>query len=165
MRKTDITEVLAAKIGRKDAQIAMDTVIETISEGIVNEGRVQINGLGVFRARQVPRRRARNPRTGEMVWAKKTGAVSFRPSDTLKSHVSLGRIPKKRAAKKAAAAPATKKAATAKTSASTPPAKKAATTKAAAKKTTAKKTVAKKAATKKTTAKKTTAKKAAAKKK
>lgn len=176
MNRSEITKKVGQEVGNPAlAKEAIDAFVNEASRALATGERVHISGLGSFTSRKVPRRRTRNPRTGEKVWAKTTGRVKFSPASTLvDSIVKKQRLPKQTKDSattnaSTAAAPA-KKSAAKKAPAPAAPAKKAA----AAKKTTAKSQTgrasgtpgtAKKAPARKTPAKKTTAKKAAAKKK
>ena len=182
MNKTQLIDALSTRYegNRKQAQHALESVLDTITREVARGEKVAITGFGSFEKRVREARWVRNPRTGERVKAKKTAVPKFTAGADLKAVVSgakkLPKLPKpaeraissargssagQKAADvaKKATAPAKKAAAVA-----TQPAKKAA---AAAKKattssssTTAKKAPAKKAST---TAKKTstTAKKSA----
>ena len=168
MNKSELVEALSTRFGdsRKDAQQALESVIDVITRAVASGERVAITGFGVFEKIDRPARMVRNPRTGERKRAKKTSVPKFRAGAELKAVVSgakkLPRIlaPKKAAASKAPARGTTTKA-SAKKTATRAPAKRAATKKTTAKKTAAKKTTAKRATAKKTTAKRTPAKRTA----
>jgi DNA-binding protein HU-beta len=189
VNKSQLIDALAARFegNRKQAQHALESVLDTITREVAKGEKVAITGFGSFEKRIREARWVRNPQTGARIKAKKTAVPKFSPGADLKNVVSgAKKLPKltlaaagsgaqkaTAAAKKAAtpakkSAPAKKAAPAKKTAAKkAAPAKKAATKKAApAKKTAAKKTApAKKAATKKAApAKKTAAKKAPAKK-
>jgi DNA-binding protein HU-beta len=159
VNKSQLIDALAARYegNRKQAQHALESVLDTITREVARGEKVAITGFGSFEKRVREARWVRNPQTGARIKAKKTAVPKFTAGAELKNVVSgAKKLPKLTLAASTAAA---KKA--------TAPAKKAATKKAApAKKTAAKKTAAKKAApAKKTAAKKTsTAKKAPAKK-
>ena len=187
MNKSQLIDALAARYegNRKQAQHALDSVLDTITREVAKGEKVAITGFGSFEKRVREARWVRNPQTGARIKAKKTAVPKFTAGADLKNVVSgAKKLPKltlaagtaaarktTAAAKKASpakkAAPAkkapAKKAPAAKKAA---PAKKAAAKKAPAKKAPAKKApaAAKKAPATKTTAKKAPAKKAAAKK-
>ena len=165
VNKSQLIDALAARYegNRKQAQHALESVLDTITREVAKGEKVAITGFGSFEKRVREARWVRNPQTGARIKAKKTAVPKFSAGADLKNVVSgAKKLPKLTLAAPAAAAKkataTAKKAGPAKKAA---PAKKATATKAApAKKTTAKKTTAKKA----TPAKKTTAKKATAKK-
>ena len=172
MNKSQLVEALSTRYegNKKDAQHALESVIDVITRAVTSGEKVAITGFGAFEKIDRPARMVRNPRTGERKRAKKTSVPKFRAGAELKAVVSgAKKLPRLAAAKKAAGGTRTTtatKAPASKASASKAPAKKAATrtpAKRAASKVTAKKTTAKKTAAKKTTAKKTTAKRTPAK--
>ncbi|REF35238.1 HU family DNA-binding protein [Thermasporomyces composti] len=159
MNKSQLVEVLATRFdgNKKEAQHALESVIDVITRAVAAGEKVAITGFGAFEKIDRPARMVRNPRTGERKRAKKTSVPKFRPGAELKAVVSgAKKLPKLTTAK----ATATKATAGAKKAATGTAAKRA--TKKAAKET-AKKTTAKKTTAKKATAKKATAKKAATK--
>jgi DNA-binding protein HU-beta len=167
VNKSQLVETLATRFegNKKDAQHALESVIDVITRAVASGEDVSITGFGKFEKIDRPSRMVRNPRTGERKRARKTSVPKFRAGAELKAVVSgskkLPRLAaaKKTAAKKTAAkAPTTKRAtkAPAKKTATRSPAKRAAT------KVTAKKTATKRTAAKKTTAKKATSKRAPA---
>lgn len=178
MNKSQFIDALAARYegNRKQAQHALESVLDTITREVAKGEKVAITGFGSFEKRVREARWVRNPQTGARIKAKKTAVPKFSAGADLKNVVSgAKKLPKltlavgtstaKRATaptKKAAAA-ATKRSAPAKsTTAKKTTAKKTTAKKAApAKRTAAKSTAAKKTAAKKTTAKKTTTKRAA----
>nr|WP_202889780.1 HU family DNA-binding protein [Actinopolymorpha rutila] len=165
VNKSQLVEVLASRFddNKKDAQHALESVIDTITRAVASGEKVAITGFGAFEKIDRPARMVRNPRTGERKRAKKTSVPKFRAGAELKAVVSgAKKLPKLAAAKKTTTTgrAATKTAAT-KTAATKTAASKVAATKAPAKKAAAKKTTTTgRAATKATTAKKTAAKKA-----
>jgi DNA-binding protein HU-beta len=169
VNKSQLVEALSARFGdsRKDAQVALESVIDVITRAVASGERVAITGFGVFEKIDRPARMVRNPRTGERKRAKKTSVPKFRAGAELKAVVSgakkLPRIlaPKKAAASKAPARGTSARATTKKAAATRAPAKRTATKKTAAKKTTAKKATARKTTAKKSTAKRTPAKRTA----
>jgi DNA-binding protein HU-beta len=192
VNKSQLIDALAARYegNRKQAQHALDSVLDTITREVAKGEKVAITGFGSFEKRVREARWVRNPQTGARIKAKKTAVPKFTAGADLKNVVSGAKklpkltlaagsaaakkttaaakkaTPAKKAAPAKKATPAAKKAAPAKkTTAKKAPAKKAPVKKAPAKKTVAaKKAPAKKTVAKKAPAKRTTAKKAPAKK-
>jgi DNA-binding protein HU-beta len=179
VNKSQLIDALAARYegNRKQAQHALESVLDTITREVAKGEKVAITGFGSFEKRVREARWVRNPQTGARIKAKKTAVPKFSAGADLKNVVSgAKKLPKltlaapAAAAKKATttakkAAPAKKTTAKKAAPAKAAPAKKTAAKKAPAKKTTAKKaTPAKAAPAKKTVAKKAPAKKAPAKK-
>lgn len=183
MNKAELIEVLTDKLqtDRRQANEAVEHLIDAIVRAVQRGESVTITGFGVFERRRRAARVARNPRTGETVRVKPTSVPAFRPGAQFKAIVSgaqklpaegpavkrgaVGGAVRKAAVRKAVV----KKVAAKKVAAKKAPAKKAVVVrKAAVKKAPAKKVVVKKAAVKKVVkkapAKKVVAKKAPAKK-
>ena len=173
MNKAELIETLSNRFdgNRRQAQHALDTVIDVIKREVATGERVVITGFGVFEKVDRPARLARNPQTGATVKVKKTSVPKFKAGAEFKAVVSgAKKLPKAAASTARTAASRAAKAAPTRATAKRAPAKKAAPAKkttvkkTTARKTTAKKAPAKKAPAKKTTTRKTTAKKATARK-
>jgi DNA-binding protein HU-beta len=167
VNKAELVQELASRFegNKRQAQDALETVVDTITRAVAKGERVVITGFGAFEKVDRPARFARNPRTGEKVRVKKTAVPKFRPGADFRGYVSGSKkLPKLTAsktsatAKTAAKAPATKapatKAPATKAPATKAPATKAPATKAPATKAAPAKTVATKAGTAQTAAKK-----------
>jgi len=170
VNKSQLIDALSARFegNRKQAQHALESVLDTITREVARGEKVAITGFGSFEKRVREARWVRNPQTGERIKAKKTAVPKFTAGADLKNVVSGAKsLPKltlaasTSTAKKATAS--AKKAAAKKTTAKKSTAKKTAK-KATAKKATKKAAPARKTTTKRTTAAKKTAKKSPAKK-
>jgi DNA-binding protein HU-beta len=167
VNKSELIDVLAEKIGtsKKDAQIAVDALLDTITRAVVAGEKVAITGFGIFEKVERGARTARNPRTGATVKVKKTNIPKFRPGAELKALVSgAKKVAKAAPAKAAPAKAAPAKAAVKKAAPAKAAVKKAAPAKAAVKKAAPAKAAVKKAAPAKAAVKKAAPAKAAAKK-
>jgi DNA-binding protein HU-beta len=180
VNKSQLIDALAARYegNRKQAQHALDSVLDTITREVAKGEKVAITGFGAFEKRVREARWVRNPQTGARIKAKKTAVPKFTAGADLKNVVSgAKKLPKltlttgtgtgSGAGGRTTTAAKTTSGArkTASATKASPAAKKSTAKKSTAKKSTAK-TTAKKTTAKKSTAKKTTAKKtpAAAKK-
>jgi DNA-binding protein HU-beta len=179
VNKTELIDALAARYegNRKQAQHALESVLDTITREVAKGEKVAITGFGSFEKAVRNARWVRNPQTGERIKSKKKSVPKFSAGKELKDVISGAKklpkltaatMPKPPASVRAAAAAvtgtATKKAAPAKKTATkaAAPAKKAPAKKAApATKAAAKKAPAKTAAKKSAPAKKTATKAAA----
>lgn len=93
MKKTDLIEALAARedldISKAKAKELLTAVLEEITNGLIEDGEVQITGFGTFRKRHVAAREGRNPRQPEetiMIPAREQ--VSFSAGTNLKKDVN-----------------------------------------------------------------------------
>jgi DNA-binding protein HU-beta len=176
VNKSQLIDALSARYegNRKQAQHALESVLDTITREVAKGEKVAITGFGSFEKRVREARWVRNPQTGARIKAKKTAVPKFTAGADLKNVISgAKKLPKLTLAAPAAAAKkattsrttAAKKTTAKKSAAAKKTAKKAPAKTTAAKKTTARKAApAKKTAATRTTAAKKTAKKAPAKK-
>ncbi len=81
MNKNEFTRALANKIGvtLKDAGIAVDGIIATITDELKAGGKVQISGFGSFEVKSKAAREGINPKTGAKIKiaASKTPVFKF----------------------------------------------------------------------------------------
>ncbi|MBM7786642.1 HU family DNA-binding protein [Tenggerimyces flavus] len=153
MNKSQLIDTLAGRFdgNKRDAQHALESVLDTITRAVAAGEKVSITGFGAFEKLDRPARMVRNPASGQRVRAKKTSVPKFRAGANLKAVVAgQKKLPKLTVAKAAATKAAPVKAAATKAA----PAKAAATKAAKA----PAKSPAKRAAVKATTAKKTATK-------
>lgn len=90
MNKVELTKSVATKIGstQKDAAVYVDAVIESIKDGMIEDGKVQIVGFGTFEVKDRPERDARNPQTGETITVKACKTPKFKAGKALKEAVN-----------------------------------------------------------------------------
>ena len=69
MNKTQLIDVVATKtyLKKKDAEAAVNAVVEAISEALKAGDKVQLIGFGTFEVKESAARQGRNPRTGETI--------------------------------------------------------------------------------------------------
>ncbi|EJR57474.1 hypothetical protein IIO_05001 [Bacillus cereus VD115] len=89
MNKTELTKVVAekAELTQKDAAVAIQAVVETITNALANEEKVQILGFGTFEVRERSARTGRNPQTGEEMQIAASKAPAFKVGKELKEAV------------------------------------------------------------------------------
>ena len=89
MNKQDIAGKVQEKLGstRADAERAVETVIDCITDSLRKGDEVSIAGLGIFVAKARPARTGRNPRTGDTIKIAATRTPKFRPAKALKEAV------------------------------------------------------------------------------
>ena len=90
---------IAEKTGfsKKDAEKALNTFMDVISDSLVKGDKVQLIGFGTFDVKKRPARVARNPRTGEEIKVAAAKAPAFKAGKALKDKVNT---PAKKKAKK-----------------------------------------------------------------
>ena len=90
MTKADIvTKVAKAlKIKQVVAEKTICTVLDTIKQGIIDEGKVTIRGFGCFNTRNKSERQGRNPKTGAVIQIAAKNSVKFKAGSDLSSSVN-----------------------------------------------------------------------------
>ncbi len=87
--KSDIVDAVAEKTGltKKDAQSALDAVLEAVTESLQRGERVQLTGFGTFETRYRKERRGKNLQTGETIMIPATTVPAFKAGKALKDAV------------------------------------------------------------------------------
>jgi integration host factor subunit beta len=74
-----LTQIQARQIVQK--------VFEGITDTLLHEGRIELRNFGVFEVKQRQPRKARNPRTGEMILVSARMVVTFKPGREMEERV------------------------------------------------------------------------------
>ena len=92
MTKADLIEEVSrlAELTRKDSEIIVETIFESIVTSLRAGDKIEIRGFGSFRTRQRKPRMGRNPKTGEKVEVPAKKIPFFKPSKELKDLVNEG---------------------------------------------------------------------------
>lgn len=80
MRSTGVT--------RREASVVVDTVFDSICEGLCSGEETEIRGFGSFRLRDRKARACRNPRTGERVLVPARRVTYFRAGKLLRARLN-----------------------------------------------------------------------------
>ena len=89
--KSDLARTLAGElsISKSLAKRLVDTFFKLLTETIVGGDRIEARGFGVFTVKKTNAKpRARNPRTGEIVYVPARRKVQFKPGKLLKEAMS-----------------------------------------------------------------------------
>ncbi len=73
---------------QRDIETLVDTVFDTISETLVEGGRVELRGFGAFSIRKREARKARNPKNGQEVQIGERYAIYFRVGKDLRQRIN-----------------------------------------------------------------------------
>jgi len=92
MTKADLIEEIsnAAEMSRKDSELIVETVFESIIRSLRSGQKIEIRGFGSFRTRERKSRVGRNPKTGARVEVPAKKIPFFKPSKELKDIVNGG---------------------------------------------------------------------------
>lgn len=89
MNKADIIGKVHDVLGgtKADAERAVETMVDSIVNGLKEGQEVSIAGLGIFSTKMRPARTGRNPRTGESIQIQAMRVPKFRAAKGLKDAV------------------------------------------------------------------------------
>ena len=88
MNKGDLVNVVAGVLEtKKDAQSAVDCVLDTIVNTLKKGSDVTLVGFGTFKVASRKARKGRNPQTGEVIQIKASKVPKFVPGKAFKEAV------------------------------------------------------------------------------
>jgi nucleoid DNA-binding protein len=90
MTKADLVEQVAEKTGltRTDVAVVVDSFLDTIKRSMEEGHNIEIRGFGTFKIKLRKARKARNPRTGEVVPVPDRKVPVFKPSNEFKNMIT-----------------------------------------------------------------------------
>lgn len=90
MNKTELVAAIAEKseLSKKDSEKALKAFIDTVTEELAKDGKIQLVGFGTFEVVQRAAREGRNPLTGEPMKIKASKAPKFKAGKALKDAVN-----------------------------------------------------------------------------
>lgn len=94
MTKNDLAAQIAKTTGRHQTEVKqiVQLLINGIVETVVSEGRLELRGFGVFKVKHRKARKARNPKTDEVVIVPERASITFRPGKFMLDRVN-GLVP------------------------------------------------------------------------
>lgn len=95
MTKSQLIETVATKltsIPKKEVEIAVDTIFNSMTDALVHDERIEIRGFGSFVAKTREAREGRNPKTGEKVFVPRKRTPFFTVGKELKERVNGKRL-------------------------------------------------------------------------
>ncbi len=90
MTRSDLVEDLANRFGQlthRDAEYAVKTILDAVSDALVRGHRIEIRGFGSFSVNRRPPHMGRNPRSGESVGIPEKRVPHFKPGKALREAV------------------------------------------------------------------------------
>lgn len=90
MNKSELIDAVSVKSGftKKDSEIAVNAVFDSISDSLVREEKVVLVGFGTFETKHRAARICRNPSTKEELHVPASKAPSFKAGKGLKEKVN-----------------------------------------------------------------------------
>ncbi|HBO84214.1 MAG: integration host factor subunit beta [Deltaproteobacteria bacterium GWC2_42_11] len=70
MTKSELIEKVSEKVknfATKDVEIIVNSVFDSMSEGLAKGERIEVRGFGSFKVKERGARKGRNPKTGEAI--------------------------------------------------------------------------------------------------
>lgn len=97
MNKADLIDAIAqkAEMTKKDAGVALDAIIESVSGSLAKGEKVTLVGFGTFDVRERKARTGVNPRTKEKIKIPASKAPVFKAGKELKGKVAATKAKKK----------------------------------------------------------------------
>lgn len=90
MNKSELITSMAekSKLTKKDAELALKALVESIEETLEKGEKVQLVGFGTFETRERAAREGRNPRTKEVIKIPATTVPVFKAGKEFKDKVN-----------------------------------------------------------------------------
>ena len=95
MNKSDLIDRVASTMGitRGESAQYVDIVLDTISDGLIEDGRVKITGFGSFIRRHRSARDVTKPSTGEPITIPASETCGFKAAPALRQKLTEGVVP------------------------------------------------------------------------
>ncbi len=94
MVKSKLVQALSEKLPelqKRDVELALNCLLEQITEALVDGERIEIRGFGSFSLHHRPPRIGRNPKTGVTVNLPAKVAIHFNPGKEMRDRVNVAR--------------------------------------------------------------------------
>ncbi len=90
MNKTELAAAIAekAELSKKDAEAALNAMVEAVTEALQNGDKVQLIGFGSFEVKERAARTGRNPKTKEAIEIPASKCPVFKAGKALKDQVA-----------------------------------------------------------------------------
>ena len=90
LTRQDISEALYRDVGlsKHESALMLETVLEHISNALINGEIVKLSSFGTFTSRKKRERIGRNPKTGVTATINARRVISFKPSKLMKARIN-----------------------------------------------------------------------------
>jgi integration host factor subunit beta len=90
MTKAELVEQVASQsdLTKKDAEVIVQTVLDSITESLQRGEKIELRGFGSFRIRSRSSRQGRNPKTGNGVNVPAKNVPYFKPGKEIKDLIN-----------------------------------------------------------------------------
>lgn len=91
MTKSELIEAVAAKVtnfSRKDVEIIVETLFESMSQSLSQGDKVEIRGFGSFKIKERDGRQGRNPKSGENIFIDAKKVPFFKAGKEIRERIN-----------------------------------------------------------------------------
>ncbi len=91
MTKSELIETVASSVNnfsRKDVEVIIDTLFESMSDSLSRGEKVEIRGFGSFKIKQRDGRQGRNPKSGENIYIEPKKVPFFKAGKEIKERIN-----------------------------------------------------------------------------
>ncbi len=91
MTKSELIETVASKVNnfsRKDIEIIVETLFESMTESLSKGDKVEIRGFGSFKIKARDGRQGRNPKSGENIFIESKKVPFFKAGKEIRERIN-----------------------------------------------------------------------------
>ncbi|MBI1911505.1 MAG: integration host factor subunit beta [Deltaproteobacteria bacterium] len=91
MTKSELIEIVSSKVNnfsRKDIEIIVDTLFESMSSSLSQGDKVEIRGFGSFKIKDRDGRQGRNPKSGENIFIESKKVPFFKAGKEIRERIN-----------------------------------------------------------------------------
>ena len=91
MTKSELVEAVSSKVtsfSRKDIEVIIDTLFESMTDSLAKGGKVEIRGFGSFKIKERSGRQGRNPKSGENIFIDSKKIPFFKAGKEIKERIN-----------------------------------------------------------------------------
>lgn len=91
MTKSELIEAVASKVdnfSRKDIEVIVDTVFQSMSDSLSQGDKVEIRGFGSFKIKEREGRQGRNPKSGESIYIEPKKVPFFKAGKEIRERIN-----------------------------------------------------------------------------
>ncbi len=94
MTKSELIELVSTRIAnftRKDIEVIVDTLFESMSDSLAKGEKVEIRGFGSFKIKARSGRQGRNPKSGENIFIGSKRVPFFKAGKEIKERINAAK--------------------------------------------------------------------------
>lgn len=93
MTKSELIEIVSSKVtnfSRKDVEIIVDTLFDSMCSSLSKGDKVEIRGFGSFKIKERDGRQGRNPKSGENIFIESKKVPFFKAGKEIRERINNG---------------------------------------------------------------------------